>query len=207
MGNILVIKSSVNGDASVSNKLIDNLVARLTAERPEFAVVEHDLDRNPIAHLRSDTLAGIGRGGPETEAAAQAREISDRLIAELHAADIVVIGAPMYNFAIPSTLKSWFDHVLRAGATFEYGAEGPKGLVGPKQVVVIETRGGVYSEGPFAAFDAQEPHLRAMLGFMGLTDVQFVHAEGLAMGEAERVIAGASERLAAIPAPEVRKAA
>jgi FMN-dependent NADH-azoreductase len=207
MGNILVIKSSAGGAASVSNKLVDGLVARLRHERPELALVERDLDREPVPHVGSATLAGIGRPAPETEAAKPVRALSDQLIAEVLEADMIVIGAPMYNFGIASTLKSWFDHVLRAGATFAYGANGPQGLVGAKPVVVIETRGGVYSDGPFAAFDAQEPHLRAMLGFMGLTEVDFIRVEGLALGETDRVLADAADRLAAVDAPALRQAA
>lgn len=207
MGSILVIKSSAAGAASVSNTLIDGLVARLSAERPDLAVVERDLDREQVPHLTSATLAGIGRGPNETEAAKSVRTLSDALVAELIDADVVVIGSPMYNFGITSVLKSWFDHVLRAGLTFQYGAEGPQGLVRSKPVIVVETRGGVYSEGPYAALDSQEPHLRTMLGFMGLKDVTFVHAEGLALGEAEPVIARVAAKLAAVNLPELRKVA
>jgi len=207
MGNILVVKSSAGGAASVSNRLIDELVARLKAERPDLTVVERDLDRQPVPYVTSDTLAGIGRAAPETEATKPTRALSDALIAELHAADMIVIGSPMYNFGIAAPLKSWFDHVLRAGATFQYGSNGPEGLVRPKPVVVVETRAGIYATGPYAPFDAQEPHLRAMLGFIGLKDVAFVRAEGLALGEAERVVAAAAERLAAIGTPALREAA
>ncbi|MDB5410254.1 MAG: NADPH-dependent reductase family protein, partial [Rhodospirillales bacterium] len=134
MSSLLVIKSSAGGGSSVSNRLIDQFVERVRRERPELTLVEHDLDRDPIPHVRSETLAGIGRNAPDTAAAAPVRRLSDALIAELHAAEIVVIGAPMYNFGIPSTLKSWFDHVLRAGATFNYSEAGPVGLVASKPV-------------------------------------------------------------------------
>lgn len=201
MSKILVIKSSVSGSGSVSNRLVDGLVRRIAAEHSGSTIVERDLDREAVPHLGSVTLAGIGRGGSEGAASQQARILSDALIAELRDADIVVIGAPMYNFGIASTLKSWFDHVLRAGVTFEYGAGGPRGLIPSKPVIVVETRGGVYSEGPAAALDAQEPHLRTMLGFMGLDDVRFVRAEGLAMGEAERSIAQASLELDRVATP------
>ena len=199
MSKLLVIKSSVTGAASVSNRMVDLLVARLTQESPGLTVVERDLDINPIAHISSATLGGIGRG-EANDASGPTRAISDAVIAEVHAADMIVIGAPMYNLGIPSTLKSWFDHVLRAGETFEYGAEGPKGLVAPKPVVVIETRGGFYSEGPASVLDAQEPHLRAMLGFVGLTNVEFVRIERLAMGpdHAEPAIAAAAKKLSVL---------
>lgn len=181
MTKLLVIKSSVTGAASVTNGLIDRLVDRLRVEVPGLSVTERDLDAAPVPHLRSATLGGIGRG-EMGEGSAATRVLSDAMIAELQEADMLVIGAPMYNFGIPSTLKSWFDHVLRAGVTFQYGADGPKGLVRPKPVVVVEARGGLYSEGPASVMDAQEPHLKGMLGFMGLSDVEFVRIERLAFG-------------------------
>ncbi|WCT71993.1 NAD(P)H-dependent oxidoreductase [Sphingomonas naphthae] len=198
MDSILVIRSSSTGAASVSNTLIDGLVARIAAEEPGVAIVEHDLDSAPVPHIRADALSGLGRGGPVTDAAHEARILSDKLIGEVKAARAIVIGAPMYNFGINSTLKSWFDHVLRAGETFQYTAAGPEGLVASKPVIVIETRAGVYSSGPMTAYDSQEPHLKAMLGFMGLTDVEFVRVEGLAMGEAEVKIAAAADALAGV---------
>jgi FMN-dependent NADH-azoreductase len=181
MTKLLVIKSSVTGAASVTNGLIDRLVDRLRVEVPGLSVTERDLDAAPVPHLSSATLGGIGRG-EMSEGSAATRVLSDAMIAELQEADMLVIGAPMYNFGIPSTLKSWFDHVLRAGVTFQYGADGPKGLVRPKPVVVVEARGGFYSEGPASVMDAQEPHLKGMLGFMGLSDVEFVRIERLAFG-------------------------
>ena len=129
----------------------------------------------------AETIAGI-RATAETDAERAALAVSEELLAELNAADLLVIGAPMYNFGITSTLKSWFDHVLRAGVTFRYTEAGPEGLVTGKKAVVIETRGGLYSEGPGASLDSQEPHLRTMLGFMGVTDVVFVRAEKLGFG-------------------------
>lgn len=121
----------------------------------------------------------------------------------------VMIGAPMYNFGIPSALKSWFDHVLRAGVTFHYTAEGPVGLVTGKRAIVVETRGGLYSEGPANALDAQEPHLKALLGFIGITDVEFIRAERLAFGPEVRdgAIADAQSELAATPLVAARLAA
>jgi FMN-dependent NADH-azoreductase len=110
----------------------------------------------------------------------QAAALADTLIEEVEAADVIVIAAPMYNFSIPSTLKAWLDHIARAGRTFGYGANGPEGLLKGKRVFVFTARGGVYSgESPAKGMDFQEPYLRAMLGFLGLDDVTFVHAEGL----------------------------
>jgi len=200
---ILVIKSSANGERSVSNLLLDEAAARLTASTPGARIIERDLDRDPVPHVRSETLAGIGRAAPATAGAEITRTLSDTLIAELKSASLVLIGAPMYNFGIPSTLKSWFDHVLRAGETFYYDAEGPHGLAGGRPVIVVETSSGVYSGGPMTAMDAQEPHLRSMLGFIGLDDVTFVRAEGLAFGEAAVAAAmdGARAKLVAVAMP------
>lgn len=105
--------------------------------------------------------------------------MADRLIEEVEAADILVIAAPMYNFSIPSTLKAWIDHVTRAGRTFRYGAAGPEGLLKGKKVFVVTARGGIYSDGPAKVMDFQEPYLHAMLAFLGLVDVRFIHVEGL----------------------------
>jgi FMN-dependent NADH-azoreductase len=126
------------------------------------------------------------RSEPANEAQAQARALSDELIGEVQAADVLVIGVPMYNFGIPSNLKSWFDYVLRAGTTFRYTETGPEGLVKGKQAILVLTRGGIYSEGPMQVLDAQEPHVRAMLNFIGVTDIRYIRAEGLALGPEER---------------------
>ena len=193
MTNILIVRSSAGGAASVSNQLIDQLVADWGDDPVQVTV--RDLDAEPIPHLTSATVGALRRAA-ETDAEAGTRGLSDTLVAEVQAADVLVIGAPMYNFGIPSTLKAWFDHVLRAGVTFRYGAGGPEGLVTGKRAVVIETRGGVYSGGAAAAvMDAQEPHLRAMLGFIGVSDVAFVRAEGLAIDPA----AGVAAARAALP--------
>ena len=181
MSNILVLNSSLSGDASVSRLLVADVVAHLTARDPGAKVVSRDLSDAKIPHLTPETVAGV-RGSGMSPVETQARALSDALIGELRAADTIVIGAPMYNFSIPSTLKAWFDHVLRAGATFSYSESGPKGLLSGKQVIVIESRGGFYSEGPGAANDFQEPYLRTLLGFIGLTDVTFLRAEKIAFG-------------------------
>src|SRR6185295_9220316 len=116
----------------------------------------------------------------------EARKLSDELIAELRAADTIVIGAPMYNFGVTTGLRGWFDYVLRAGETFSYSSAGPKGLLEGKRVIVIESRGGLYSEGPAKVVDFQEPYLRHLLGFIGLTDVTFVRAEKIGYGPEAR---------------------
>jgi FMN-dependent NADH-azoreductase len=197
MTKVLVIDSAATGEQSVSRKLIDGLVADLTARTGGAEIVRRDIGGDPIPHLGPQTVAAIRTGEASSEAGAAALALSDALIAELRAADVLVIGAPMYNFGIPSTLKAWFDHVLRARVTFRYTEKGPEGLMTGKKAIVVESRAGLYSEGPLAAMDSQEPHLRTLLGFMGITDVTFVRAEKLAMGPdaAEASLASASGQL------------
>lgn len=197
MTKVLVIDSAATGAQSVSHKLTDGLVAELQAAHPGAAIVRRDIGAEPIPHLTAETVSAIRTGEATTAAAAEALALSDKLVEELRAADLIVIGAPMYNFGIPSTLKAWFDHVLRARVTFRYTESGPEGLLKGKRAVVVESRAGLYSEGPMAAMDSQEPHLRTLLGFMGVTDVIFVRAEKLAFGPeaAEASLADASEQL------------
>ncbi len=179
--NILIVSSSANGDASVSNGLVGRFVDSVRAHNPAAHVVLRDVGANPLPHLTSQTVSAI-KGEPTTAAELEARALSDALVGELQQADLIVIASPMYNFGISSTLKSWFDHVLRAGVTFRYTEAGPEGLLKGKRTVVIESRAGFYSEGAGAVMDGQEPHIRAMLGFVGLDDVTYVRAEKLAFG-------------------------
>lgn len=204
MSNVLVINSSVSGEASVSRLLVDDAVAQLRRRDPSLKVVTRDLAANPVPHLAPDGVAGVRTPTATTPAEIVARDLSDALIGELRAADTIVIGAPMYNFGLPSTLKAWFDHVLRAGQTFSYSEAGPKGLLEGKQVIVIEARGGLYSEGPAQAADFQEPYLRHLLGFIGLTDVTFVRAEKIGYGPEAReaAIAGARAQLTSLALPQ-----
>jgi FMN-dependent NADH-azoreductase len=194
--NILIVSSSANGDASVSGGLAARFADSVRASDPAAHIVLRDVGANPLPHLTAHTVAAI-KGQPATEAELEARALSDALVAELQAADVIVIASPMYNFGMSSTLKAWFDHVLRAGVTFRYTAEGPEGLLKGKKAVVIESRAGFYSEGPGAALDGQEPHIRTLLGFIGLDDVTYVRAEKLAFGPeaAEAAIAEAGEAL------------
>ena len=196
MQTVLVINSSANGAASVSGGLAARFVDRLRDSEPGLQVVLRDVGANPIPHLTAETVAAI-KGTPASASEVSARSLSDALIAELQAADLIVIASPMYNFGISSTLKAWFDHVLRAGLTFRYTESGPEGLLKGKKAVVIESRGGLYSEGPAAAMNAQEAHIRTLLGFAGIDDVTFVLAEKLAFGPeaAEASIEAAFERL------------
>ena len=153
MSKVLVLNSSALGGASVSNQLVQDVLAELRARDPRLIVTVRDLGANPIPHLNSDSATALRGAAPANEAQATAQELSDRLIAELKAADAIVIGAPMYNFGIPSTLKAWFDYVLRAGITFRYTEAGPVGLLEGKRAIIIESRGGYYSEGATKALD------------------------------------------------------
>lgn len=191
MFNILALTSSLAGPASISDSLVADAIRQLAKLHPGALVVQRDLARQPIPHLMPETFAGV-RAEAGTPAEQVARALSDQLIAEVQAADVIVIGAPMYNFSIPTTLRAWFDHVLRPRVTFTYTAEGPKGLIDDKPVIVIEARGGLYSEGPAVAVDFQEPYLRQLLGFMGLTDVRFVRAEKIGFGDEARAAAVAA---------------
>jgi FMN-dependent NADH-azoreductase len=193
MNSILVLNSSVLSEASVSKTLVEEAVQRLLERNPRATVVRRDLGTEPIPHLTTATVAGV-RGVPTTEAELAARALSDTLIDELQAADTLVIGAPMYNFSIPTGLRAWFDHVLRPGRTFSYSEAGPQGLVTGKRVIIIESRGGHYSEGPAHAMDFQEPYLRTLFRFMGLIHVTFIHAEKLGFGPAAREAALAAAK-------------
>jgi FMN-dependent NADH-azoreductase len=188
MSNILVINSSATGGDSVSRVLVADAVTKLLAVNPNAKVTHRDLGDNPPPHLIAQTLNGV-RATAVTDTEFAARRLSDEYIAELKAADTVVIGAPMYNFGVPTTLRAWFDYVLRAGATFSYADGAPRGLLGGRRVIVIESRGGLYSEGPAQAFDFQEPYLKHLLGFIGMTDVTFVRAEKIGYGPEARAAA------------------
>ena len=208
MNSLLVINSSAAREGSVSRTLVEDTVATLLETNPFAHVVRRDLGEDPVPHLTVDTLAGV-RGIPGTFAERQARALSDELIAELRAADTIVIGAPMYNFGVATGLRSWFDYVLRAGETFSYSEAGPRGLLPGKRVIVIESRGGLYSEGPASAIDFQEPYLRHLLGFVGITDVTFIHAEKLGFGPEARnaALTNAKTRIATLAAPALPTAA
>ena len=168
--NILHIDSSVTGDQSVSRQLTARILESLRAGHPGATITYRDLANQPLPHhrLKHET---------DTDRAA-----TQETLEEFLDADVVVVGAPMYNFAIPSQLKAWIDAVLIAGKTFSYTENGPQGLAGDKRVIVASSRGGVYSIGPSAAMDHQETYLAGVFGFIGIRDVEFVRAEGVAMG-------------------------
>jgi FMN-dependent NADH-azoreductase len=182
---ILVINSSISGEASVSRALVEDTVQLLLASAPDAVVTRRDLGDDPIPHLTPKTVAGV-RAVPATEDEFATTGLSDDLIAELQEATILVIGAPMYNFSIPSSLRAWFDHVLRPRVTFAYSESGPEGLLKGIRAIVIQSRGGIYTEGPAKVIDFQEPYLKQLLGFVGITDVAFVHAEKVGFGPEAR---------------------
>jgi len=199
---LLHIDSSILGQGSVSRTLSAEVVAALRASDPGVEVTYRDLSANPLAHLTSAHL-GLQQGAATDPALQQDVAAGKSALDEFLAADIVVVGAPMYNFGIPSQLKAWIDRLAVAGKTFRYTEAGPQGLCGGKKVIVASSRGGVFSAGsPTAAFDFQETYLRALFGFLGITDVNFVRAEGVAMGPEARTKAidsakGEASRLAA----------
>jgi FMN-dependent NADH-azoreductase len=197
MTNVLIIDSAATGAASISRKLTRDAAERLQRRDPTVRIVLRDIGSAPIPHLTEKTVPAIRAGLVDNEEAGAALALSEELVAELQDADLIVIGAPMYNFGMPSTLKAWFDHVLRARVTFRYTEAGPEGLLKGKKAIVVETRAGLYSEGPAAAMDSQEPHIRTLLGFMGIDDVTFVRAEKLAFGPevADAAVAAAAEKI------------
>lgn len=181
MTTILHIDSGIFGAQSASNGLSAAFVDALRAAQPKIAVIRRDLATDPLPHLDATLAASFMTAPADRDGAvAEAGARSDAAVAELQAADILVIGLPMYNFNVPSTFKAWFDHVARAGVTFRYTAQGPEGLLTGKKAYILTARGGRYTG---TGADHQEPFIRQFLGFLGITDVTFVYAEGLKMGE------------------------
>lgn len=192
--NILVIKSSVFGDNGNSSTLVNEQVERLKAQHPEATVVVRDLSAEPIPHLDGERVGAFFTPADQRSDDQQAVEaFSQTLIAELKAADQVVLGLPMYNFGIPSQLKSWIDHVARAGITFRYTENGPQGLLDDRPVTVVAARGGLYAG---TANDTVTPYIKLFFGFVGITDVSFVYAEGLNMGDDAKEKAMSEARVA-----------
>jgi len=196
--NVLHIDSGILGDHSVSRRLTAAVAAQIKAEHEGAAVTYRDLVANPLPHLSGAHLMAANAKPEDVDAKVAAEvEESRTVLDEFLAADTVVLGVPMYNFSLPSQLKAWIDRIAVAGKTFRYTAEGPEGLAKGKKVIIVSTRGGHYSAGPAAVMDHQESYLRSVLGFLGITDIEIVRAEGLnlsadskieAISEAERVI-------------------
>ena len=193
---ILQINSSVRGAASESTRVASNIVARLTAANPSAQVTVRDLGANPHPVLDGAALGALFTPADQRSAEQAARVAQDdALIAEAQAADVIVIGAPMYNFSMPVQLKAWFDAVARAGVTFRYTETGPEGLLKNKKVYVTTARGGIY---PTDA-DPQVPQIRMLLNFLGMTENEFIYSSGLAMGP-EAAAKGQAEADAAVAA-------
>lgn len=193
MSRVLALKSSILGDYSQSNKLVEDFIKNVDQDK----LTVRDLAANPLPVL-DFTVATALRATEDLSQEQQAVvELSDTLIEEVKAADTLVIAAPMYNFTIPTQLKNWIDLIARAGVTFKYTENGVQGLIEGKKAIVITTRGGIHKDSPT---DNVTPYLRTVLGFVGITAVEFVYAEALNMGEdfAAKGISEAQSQLAAI---------
>jgi FMN-dependent NADH-azoreductase len=206
---LLKIRSSIYSDGGQSSQLAERFVSAWRAANPDGKVIVRDLAKDPVPHLDAERF-GAFLAKPEERTLAQKAVVkySDALIDELKRADVVVIGLPMYNFGLPSTLKAYFDHVGRAGVTFRYTEKGPVGLLTGKKVYVFAARGGLYAGTPN---DSQTPYIRTFLSFIGMSDIEFVYAEGLAISEAskEQGIARATgqiDRMTARSEPEFARA-
>lgn len=187
---LLHLDSSILAGNSVSRQLTAALVDNVRRQHPAIEVSYRDLAGTSIAHLSGEIIGA--NFTPEADWNATQRSekaLSEELIAEFLAADVIVIGAPMYNFSIPSQLKAWIDRVAVAGRTFKYGENGPVGLAGGKKVLIASSRGGVYSTEQGRLMDFQEDYLKTVLGFLGITDIEFVRAEAVNMGDDKRATA------------------
>jgi len=179
---ILNITSSLKGDASFSIKLSNAILEKLEIEYPESNVKTYDLATTPSPYLSGLDLAAFYT--PEESHTAEQQQItrySNEAIKDLLESDVIVIGVPMYNFGIPAVLKGWIDQVARAGKTFSYGEAGPKGLATDKKVYLAIASGAIFSDGPYKSYDFSEPYLRAVLGFLGMTDITVFRVEGTAI--------------------------
>jgi FMN-dependent NADH-azoreductase len=191
---LLHVDSSILGQGSVSRDFSAEVVAAFRGRYPVLAVTRLDLAATPIGHLTAAHLAAA-QGAPVEEALKSDVAMGQVALEEFLAANIVVVGAPMYNLGVPSQLKAWIDRISVAGKTFRYGEHGPVGLCSDKKLVIASSRGGVYREGsPAGFFDHQETYLKAAFGFLGITDITFIRAEGVAIGPEARSVAVASAK-------------
>ncbi|MDW1820270.1 MULTISPECIES: FMN-dependent NADH-azoreductase [unclassified Vibrio] len=191
MSRVLALKSSILGDYSQSNKLVENFIKNVDQDK----LTVRDLAANPLPVLDFAVATALRATEDLSQEQQAVVDLSDTLIEEVKAADTLVIAAPMYNFTIPTQLKNWIDLIARAGVTFKYTENGVQGLIEGKKAIVITTRGGIHKDSPT---DNVTPYLRTVLGFVGITDVEFVYAEALNMGEdaAEKGISEAQSQLA-----------
>ncbi|MBE2894898.1 FMN-dependent NADH-azoreductase [Pasteurellaceae bacterium NCTC 11878] len=177
MKNIVVLKTSVNGDQSISNQVVNAIVARSVAKYPDVKVIERDLNANPVPVLTSETVAAIRAGKNESAVQQQATALADELIDELTHADHIVIGLPRYNFTVPATFKAYVDYIARPRITFRYGENGPEGLLPNVPVTVVIASGGSYAGQPY---DFMTGWVKQVLGFVGLTNVNVIQVENTA---------------------------
>jgi len=199
---LLRIDSSARS-SSVTRQLTAKFVEEWKQNHPDGEVIQRDLATTVLPHITDDWSATHLESYQLTSSQRDYLSTSDRLIEELEAADTIVIGAPMYNFAIPSSLKAWIDQIVRMGKTLGYGPSGARGLLSNKRVIVVTARGGAYEKGtPTEKFDFQEPYLRHIFGFIGLTDVTFIHAENQGREAAGPSLAAAAEEIGRLAAEQ-----
>jgi FMN-dependent NADH-azoreductase len=184
---LLHIDSSILGEGSVSRQLTAKLVAAARAKHGSVQVTYRDLVAQPVGHLTGAHLAAAQGATVDSAALQQDVKTGQSDLETFLAADVIVVGAPMYNFGVPSQLKAWIDRIAVAGKTFRYTEKGPVGLAGGKKLFIVSSRGGFYGSGTPAAFlDHQENYLRGVFGFLGITDITFIRAEGVAVSDAQR---------------------
>lgn len=191
MSTLLVLRSSVNGDSSFSNRLLDEFMEKTRARWPQVKIVERDLNSSPVPALDNHTVAAIRDGVADNPVQQAAIALSETLIAEVKAADYIALGLPRYNFTVPASFNSYIDYIARPGITFHYGEQGPQGLLPDVPVYAFVTSGGAYAG---TANDFISSWLKQILGFIGLHKIEFIHAENLATkaGEAMKL---ASQRI------------
>lgn len=207
MTTLLKLTSSIYSTKGQSSQLADQIVSGWRAANPGSQLITRDIARDPVPHLTEERFAAF-LAKPDVRTSEQRAVVaySDALIEEVRRADVVVIGLPLYNFGVPSTLKAYFDHIARAGVTFRYTEQGPLGLLTGKKVYVTAARGGRYAGTPM---DTQTAYVRTFLGFLGMMDVEFVYAEGLAISESSKVssLAQAQRTIEALNATHWKAAA
>lgn len=194
MSTLLVLRSSVNGKNSFSNRLLDEFINKTRARWPQVKVTERDLNAAVVPVLNDQTVTAIRNGDADSDERRTAIALSDTLIAELKAADYIALGLPRYNFTVPATFKAYLDYIARAGITFRYGEHGPQGLLLNVPVYAFITSGGVYAG---TVNDFMSGWLQQILGFLGLSNIEFIYAEGL-VSKADIAMSQASKRIDAI---------
>jgi FMN-dependent NADH-azoreductase len=192
MKQILLVKTSLNGEQSNSNKLANELISTIEAQTP-VNVVTHDVASTPLPHLtQTEMQAWMTAEDERSDEQTELANLSHFLIEEVQQSDTIVVAMPMYNFGVPSTFKSWVDRIARAGITFRYSENGPVGLLKDKKVIIVATRGGMYQG---TEKDSQSQFLKDVFSFIGLTDVRFIYAEGLNMADGQQNLANAQSEI------------